>query len=200
MGKIQSVGGIENLYSYENQTENLEKALEDLSDYLCFSKLTGWSDVYGAYLILREIFSKIDDPGVITAFSKFENKIEDFAKKRCYFTWNHIELSELIDGIQDTKPTICSARLKIAIASSLEGLLSEVDEACNGAFNKQFALSLIFGKLIAIGFILCSTQLSANLREKGKEITERWHFPRFGDVAPHLKLMINELLDLLSQA
>lgn len=200
MNEVQVVGSLERFSLHESQEESLEKALESLVDHLYFSSFTGWRDNYGAYLVLKAIFSNIQDQDVTAAFNHFEDKVQGYLKNRFYFYWNHYEFIELIDNISYKNATICSDQLKADMICHLKTLLPEIDDACNGAINNQSSLSLIFGQLTAIGFILQDTQLSTDLQAKGKEIVNTWFFPRFGHVAPSLKARVNELLDLLEKS
>ena len=159
MSEIQAIGGLESPYFYESKEENLEKALESLSDYLFLSNSTGWSDDYGAYLVLKAIFSNEQRRDVNNAFSHIEHKMKALVTKQFYFQWDHVEFSQLIDSMQSEKPTVSSSQLKAGMITCLKTLLPEIDNACGGVINNQFSLSVIFGQLTAIGFILQDTQL-----------------------------------------
>ena len=199
MSEIQGIGGLESPYFYESKEESLEKALESLSDYLLFAP-TGWSADYGAYLVLKAIFSNEHHRDPDNAFSHIEHKMKDLVSKQLFFQWDHIEFSQLIDSMQSEKPTVSSQQLKAGMIACLKALLPEVDNACSGIMNNQFSLNVIFGQLTAMGFILQDTELSSDLRLKGEAIANTSQ-PRFGsEVGPHLKTEIDELLDLLEKS
>lgn len=198
MSGVEAVSGVGEVFSSETQQEeSLKIAIENLSDYL-FRSNTGWKEDYGAYLVLKVIFSNIKDPNVTTAFNTLEHKVEGFLQKHFYLVWDHYDFNELLDTLGSSNPTIHRAELKGALISCLKALFPEIDEACSGTINNQASLSLIYGKLTTIGFILRDTQQSIPLRKKGQEIVSAWFFPRFGNsVAPGLKLEVEEILDLL---
>jgi hypothetical protein len=199
MSEIQGIGGLESPYFYEGKEESLEKALESLSDYLLFAP-TGWSADYGAYLVLKAIFSNEHHRDTGNAFSHIEDKMKDLLSKQFYFQWNHIEFIQLIDSMQSEKPTVSSQQLKTGMIACLRALPPQVDSACSGIVNNQFSLNVIFGQLTAIGFILQDTELSPDLRSKGEAIANISQ-PRLGsEVGPHIKTEIDELLDLLKKS
>lgn len=200
MNAIEAASGVGEISIDENQSiESLKKPIESLSEYLLSSRFTGWSDAYGIYTVLKAIFDKTQNQDTASAFNRLESKVNEFEKKRIYSTLNHIEFSELLDTLEATNPTIGSAQLNAALKGCLQTLLSDIDDACSGAFNNQSSLSLIFGKLTAIGFILREAQLSKDLQKRGEEIASAWYFPRFGNAADSLKSEVNALLDLLKK-
>jgi len=89
MSEIQGIGGLESPYFYESKEESLEKALESLSDYLLFAP-TGWSADYGAYLVLKTIFSNEHRQDADNAFSCIEHKMKNLVSKQLFFEWDHI--------------------------------------------------------------------------------------------------------------
>ncbi|QVL55395.1 MAG: hypothetical protein KFB95_08815 [Simkaniaceae bacterium] len=199
MSEIQAIGGLEGPYFHESKEENLEKALESLSDYLLFAP-TGWSADYSAYLVLKAIFFNEQHQDADNVFSHIEHKMNDLLTKQFYFQWDHIEFTQLIDSMQSEKPTISSSQLKAGIIACLKTLPAKVDNACSGIINNQFSLNVIFGQLTAIGFILQDTQLSPDLQLKGEAIANTSP-PRFGSGVPHhFKTDIDELLDLLEKS
>lgn len=199
MSEIQAIGSIETLPSFEVKEENLEQAIGKLSEYLLNSLTTGWSDDYGTYLVLEVILSDARDYETLTAFNHLQQKMKDFLEKRFFFMWDHVEFIELLDAVQESKPVIQSNQLKSKISDFLKTMLPEVDDACKGFMNDQSSLSLIFGKLSAIGYVLQNTSLSSDLQVKGKAIVYN-SYPRFGnEVQDTLKKEICELLDLLEK-
>ena len=199
MSEIQAIGGVEDLPSFEIQEECLEQAIGNLSRGLSNGFSAGWSDDYGAYLVLEALLSdaKYDTH---KAFSHLQQTMKDFLEKRFFFVWDHVEFTELLDEIQESKPVIQSNQLKSKISDFLKDMLPEVDDACKGFMNNQSSLSLIFGKLSAIGYVLQNTSLSSDLQVKGKAVVYN-SYPRFGnEVQDTLKKEICELLDLLEKS